>query len=160
MAKSRFLANVSHELRTPLNAIVGYNALALSGLYGEVTPELRGAHDRIRTAADHLLRVMNDVLDLSKIEVGRMEVDVRSLTLEHLLEGVISIVEPVAEAKDVRIDLVVSRDLPTVNTDPRHVRQILMNLATNAIKFTERGSITIVAKCGDGADEGRVLICV
>ncbi|MFL5611479.1 MAG: histidine kinase dimerization/phospho-acceptor domain-containing protein, partial [Gemmatimonadaceae bacterium] len=71
-AKSRFLANVSHELRTPLNAIVGYNALALSGLYGEVTPELRGAHDRIRTAAGHLLRVVNDVLDLSKIEVGRM----------------------------------------------------------------------------------------
>jgi signal transduction histidine kinase len=160
MAKSRFLANVSHELRTPLNAIVGYNALALSGLYGELSSEHRSAHDRIRTAADHLLRVVNDVLDLSKIEVGRMEVDVRTITLEPLLEGVISIVEPVAEAKDVRIDLVVSRDLPPVNTDPRHVRQILMNLATNAIKFTERGSITIVAKPGDGADAGRVLICV
>jgi signal transduction histidine kinase len=160
MAKSRFLANVSHELRTPLNAIVGYNALALSGLYGEVTPDHRNAHDRIRTAADHLLRVVNDVLDLSKIEVGRMEIDVRQVALEPLLEGVISIVEPVAEAKDVRIDLVVSRDLPTVNTDPRHVRQILMNLATNAIKFTERGSITIVAKCGEGADDGRVLVVV
>ena len=160
MAKSRFLANVSHELRTPLNAIVGYNALALSGLYGEVTADHRNAHDRIRQAADHLLRVVNDVLDLSKIEVGRMEVDVRQVTLEPLLEGVISIVEPVAEAKDVRIDLVVSRDLPRVNTDPRHVRQILMNLATNAIKFTERGSITIVAKRGEGADAGRVLIAV
>jgi signal transduction histidine kinase len=160
MAKSRFLANVSHELRTPLNAIVGYNALALSGLYGEVTADHRNAHDRIRQAADHLLRVVNDVLELSKIDVGRMEVDVRQVTLEPLLEGVISIVEPVAEAKDVRIDLVVSRDLPTVNTDPRHVRQILMNLATNAIKFTERGSITIVAKRGEGADAGRVLIAV
>ena len=160
MAKSRFLANVSHELRTPLNAIVGYNALALSGLYGDVTTEHRNAHDRIRRAADHLLRVVNDVLDLSKIEVGRMEVDVRTITVEPLLEGVISIVEPVAEAKGVRIDLVVSRDLPSVNTDPRHVRQILMNLATNAIKFTERGSITIAAKLGEDADAGRVLIAI
>jgi signal transduction histidine kinase len=149
MAKSRFLANVSHELRTPLNAIVGYNALALSGLYGEVTPELRGAHDRIRTAADHLLRVVNDVLDLSKIEVGRMEVDLQSVSLESLLEGVIAIVEPVAEAKGVRVDLVVARDLPAIVTDGRHVRQILMNLMTNAIKFTERGSVTIVAKVAD-----------
>jgi signal transduction histidine kinase len=149
MAKSRFLANVSHELRTPLNAIVGYNALALSGLYGEVTPELRGAHDRIRTAADHLLHVVNDVLDLSKIEVGRMEVDRRPIELEPMLEEVVAIVEPVAEAKGVRIDLVASRDLPTVTTDPRHLRQILSSLLTNAIKFTEQGSVTIVAKAGD-----------
>ena len=160
MAKSRFLANVSHELRTPLNAIVGYNSLALSGLYGEVTPEHRAAHDRIRTAADHLLRLVNDVLDLSKIEVGRMEVDLRPVALEPLLEGVVSVVEPVAEAKDVRIDLVLARDLPTVTTDARHVRQILLSLATNAIKFTERGSVTIVAKCGEGADAGRVLLAV
>ena len=160
MAKSRFLANVSHELRTPLNAIVGYNALALSGLYGEVTPELRGAHDRIRAAADHLLRVVNDVLDLSKIEVGRMEVDLRSLSLEPLLEDVVSIVEPVAEAKDVRIDLVVARDLADVTTDGRHLRQILMNLMTNAIKFTERGSVTVVARRGDGVDASSALIIV
>jgi signal transduction histidine kinase len=160
MAKSRFLANVSHELRTPLNAIVGYNALALSGLYGEVTPELRGAHDRIRAAADHLLRVVNDVLDLSKIEVGRMEVDVRVIALEPLLEGVVSVVEPIAEAKDVRIDLVVARELPPVVTDARHVRQILLSLATNAIKFTERGSVTIVAKCDDAAPSRSVSIAV
>jgi signal transduction histidine kinase len=160
MAKSRFLANVSHELRTPLNAIVGYNALALSGLYGDVTAELRGAHDRIRTAADHLLHVVNDVLDLSKIEVGRMEVDPRSVQLEPLLEGVIAIVEPVAEAKDVRLDLVVARNLPPIVTDPRHLRQIVINLMTNAIKFTERGSVTIVAKLGEGAKANSVVIAV
>jgi signal transduction histidine kinase len=160
MAKSRFLANVSHELRTPLNAIVGYNALALSGLYGEVPPELRSAHDRIRTAADHLLHVLNDVLDLSKIEVGRMEVDARDVALEPLLEGVLSIVEPVAEAKDVRLDLVVARNLPSLVTDPRHVRQILMNLLTNAIKFTERGSVTIVATRGEGARSEMVSLAI
>ncbi len=160
MAKSRFLANVSHELRTPLNAIVGYNALALSGLYGEVTPELRGAHDRIRTAADHLLRVLNDVLDLSKIEVGRMAVDAREVALEPLLEGVVSIVEPVTEAKNVRLDLVVARDLPSVVTDARRVRQILMNLVTNAIKFTERGSVTIAATRGEGARSNMIAIAI
>ena len=159
-AKSRFLANVSHELRTPLNAIVGYNALALSGLYGEVTPELRSAHDRIRTAADHLLRMVNDVLDLSKIEVGRMEVDVRPIVLEPLLEGIVSIVEPVAEAKGVRLDMVVARDLPEIMSDARHVRQILMNLMTNAIKFTERGSVTIVAKRANGPSANQVSIAI
>jgi signal transduction histidine kinase len=160
MAKSRFLANVSHELRTPLNAIVGYNALAISGLYGEVTPELRSAQDRIRTAADHLLRVLNDVLDLSKIEVGRMEVDAREVALEPLLAGVVSIVEPVAEAKNVRLDLVAARDLPALVTDARHVRQILMNLMTNAIKFTERGSVTIVATRGEGAKSNMIAIAI
>jgi signal transduction histidine kinase len=159
-AKSRFLANVSHELRTPLNAIVGYNALALSGLYGEVTAELRGAHDRIRAAADHLLRVVNDVLDLSKIEVGRMEVDLRPIAIEPLLDEVVSIVEPVAEAKGVRLDLVVARGLPQIVTDVRHVRQILMNLMTNAIKFTERGSVTIVAKQVAGPRGNRVSIAI
>ena len=160
MAKSRFLANVSHELRTPLNAIVGYNALALSGLFGEVTPELRSAHDRIRTAADHLLRVLNDVLDLSKIEVGRMEVDARDVALEPLLERVLSIVEPVAEAKNVRLDLVVARNLPSLVTDPRHVHQILMNLLTNAIKFTERGSVTIVAARGESPRADMVSLAI
>jgi len=160
MAKSRFLANVSHELRTPLNAIVGYNALALSGLYGEITNELRGAHDRIQTAAEHLLRVVNDVLDLSKIEVGRMEVEVRSVSLESLLEDVVAMVEPVAEAKNVRVDLVVARDIPAIATDPRHVKQILMNLATNAIKFTERGSVTIVAKPGAANDPACAVVVV
>ena len=101
---------------------------------------------------------MNDVLDLSKIEVGRMEVEVRQVSLEPLLEDVVALVEPVAEAKDVRIDLVVARDLPEIATDPRHVKQILMNLATNAIKFTERGSVTIVAKRGDTADPSRAVV--
>jgi signal transduction histidine kinase len=159
-AKSRFLANVSHELRTPLNAIVGYNALALSGLYGEVTPDLRGAHDRIRTAADHLIRVVNDVLDLSKIEVGRMAIDSRPVALEPLLEEVLAIVEPVAEAKDVRLDIVVARDIPTIVTDTRHVRQILMNLMTNAIKFTERGSVTVVAKLAEKDRANMVSIAI
>ncbi|MFL5574736.1 MAG: ATP-binding protein [Gemmatimonadaceae bacterium] len=145
-AKSRFLANVSHELRTPLNAIVGYNGLTLEGLYGDVTPPLRQAHERIRTAAEHLLGVVDDVLDLSKIEVGRMHVDEQTTDVAALLDSVVTVVEPIATAKGVRVDVVVGRDVPRIVTDPRHVRQILLNLASNAIKFTERGSVSLVAR--------------
>ena len=145
-AKSRFLANVSHELRTPLNAIVGYNALALDGMYGDVSQPLRVSHQRVQAAADHLLGLVNDVLDLSKIEVGRMDVEFETVDLATVLEGVAVVVEPAAEAKGLRVDVVISRELPTIETDPRHLRQILLNLTANAIKFTERGAVTIVAK--------------
>jgi signal transduction histidine kinase len=148
-AKSRFLANVSHELRTPLNAIVGYNALALDGMYGEVPAPLRGSHERIQAAADHLLGLVNDVLDLSKIEVGRMEIDVQPVNIDSVLDGVATVVEPAADAKGIRVDVVVARDLPQVITDPRHLRQILLNLVANAIKFTERGAVTLVARRAD-----------
>ena len=151
-AKSRFLANVSHELRTPLNAIVGYNSLALDGMYGEVPQPLRGSHERIGAAADHLLGLVNDVLDLSKIEVGRMEIDVQSVDLDAVLDGVATVVEPAADAKGIRIDVVVARDLPKIETDPRHLRQVLLNLAANAIKFTERGAVTLVARRADSGD--------
>ncbi|HEX8848052.1 MAG TPA: ATP-binding protein [Gemmatimonadaceae bacterium] len=147
-AKSRFLANVSHELRTPLNAIVGYNALALDGMYGEVPATLRGSHERIQAAADHLLGLVNDVLDLSKIEVGRMEREIEPVDLDSILDSVATVVEPAAEAKGLRVDMVATRNLPTIETDARHLRQILLNLTANAIKFTERGSVTVVARRG------------
>ncbi|HET9004067.1 MAG TPA: ATP-binding protein [Gemmatimonadaceae bacterium] len=145
-AKSRFLANVSHELRTPLNAIVGYNALALDGMYGDLPQPLRASHQRVQAAADHLLSLVNDVLDLSKIEVGRMDLEIEVVDLDSVLDGVATVVEPAAEAKGLRVDVVVARDLPKIETDPRHLRQILLNLVANAIKFTERGSVTVVAK--------------
>jgi signal transduction histidine kinase len=154
-AKSRFLANVSHELRTPLNAIVGYNSLARDGVYGELPSSLRGVHDRIAAAADHLLGLVNDVLDLSKIEVGRMAVDSQLVNVGALVDAVATVIEPMATAKRLHVDVVVARDIPDVQTDPGHVRQILLNLVANAVKFTERGTITIVARkqepdLGDG----------
>ena len=150
-AKSRFLANVSHELRTPLNAIVGYNALALDGMYGEVPQPLRASHKRVQAAADHLLGLVNDVLDLSKIEVGRMDVALEAVDLESVLDSVATVVEPAADAKGLRVDVVIPRELPKIETDPRHLRQILLNLIANAIKFTERGAVTIVAKTTDSS---------
>ena len=144
-AKSRFLANVSHELRTPLNAIVGFNSLALDGIYGPLPRPLGLAHERIRAAADHLLGLVDDVLDLSKIESGRLEIDAQEVDLGATLDGIGTVLDPIAEAKGVRLDLIVARDVPRIRTDPRHLRQILLNLATNAIKFTEHGAVTISA---------------
>jgi signal transduction histidine kinase len=159
-AKSRFLANVSHELRTPLNAIVGYNSLAIDGIYGALPGPLRGAHERIRAAAEHLLALVNDVLDLSKIEVGRMEVDLEVTDVAALLDSVVTVIEPIASAKGLHIDVVLGRDLPRITTDGRHVRQILLNLASNAIKFTERGSVTLVARRSEPGSAEAVLITV
>jgi signal transduction histidine kinase len=154
-AKSRFLANVSHELRTPLNAIVGYNSLARDGVYGELPAQLGGVHDRIAAAADHLIGLVNDVLDLSKIEVGRMAVEPQPVNIGALVDAVATVIEPMANAKRLHVDVVIARDVPEIQTDPSHLRQILLNLTSNAVKFTERGTITIVARrrppeVGDG----------
>jgi signal transduction histidine kinase len=158
-AKSRFLANVSHELRTPLNAIVGYNSLARDGVYGELPSSLRGVHNRIAAAADHLLGLVNDVLDLSKIEVGRMAVEPQPVNLGSVVDAVATVIEPMAGAKRLHVDVVVSRDLPDLHTDPGHIRQILLNLVANAVKFTERGTITIVARRQD-ADQGDGVVVI
>ena len=158
-AKSRFLANVSHELRTPLNAIVGYNSLARDGVYGDLAMPLRGVHDRIAAAADHLLGLVNDVLDLSKIEVGRMAVDSQRVNVGALVDAVATVIEPMASAKRLHVDVVVARDVPELHTDPGHVRQILLNLVANAVKFTERGTITIVARRQD-ADLGDGIVVI
>ena len=159
-AKSRFLANVSHELRTPLNAIVGYNSLAIDGIYGPLPAPLHGAHERIKAAAEHLLALVDDILDLSKIEVGRMEVDFETTDIGALLDSVVTVIEPIAAAKGLRIDVILGRDLPRVTTDHRHVRQILLNLASNAIKFTERGAVTLVARRAEGVSPEKVRITV
>ncbi len=159
-AKSRFLANVSHELRTPLNAIVGYNSLAIDGIYGTLPAPLHGAHERIRAAAEHLLALVNDVLDLSKIEVGRMEVDLETVDIGALLDTVVTVIEPIAAAKGLHVDVILGRALPRITTDARHVRQILLNLASNAIKFTERGSVTLIARRSDIPGDDSVCISV
>jgi signal transduction histidine kinase len=159
-AKSRFLANVSHELRTPLNAIVGYNSLARDGVYGELEGPLRSVHDRIAAAADHLIGLVNDVLDLSKIEVGRMAVERQQVNIGALVDAVATVIEPMANAKRLHVDVVVARDMPELHTDPGHVRQILLNLTANAVKFTERGTITMVARRQSREQGGDVEIVV
>jgi signal transduction histidine kinase len=159
-AKSRFLANVSHELRTPINAIVGYNALALEGMYGLLPAPLREAHERVRLASRHLLALVDDVLDLSRIEAGRMSLEPGPVDAGAVLASVAAVVEPTAAAKGVHIDVVLGRDLPRLITDARHLRQILLNLASNAVKFTEQGVITLVARRDPVDPTGRFLLAV
>ncbi len=144
-AKSNFLAVMSHELRTPLNAISGYVQLLEMGVHGPVTPEQLEALGRIDRSQRHLLRLINDVLNLSRIEAGRVSYAAEQFSLSEVLGSVLPMVEPQLEAKQLRIESAVSADLRTL-ADQDKVQQILLNLLTNAIKFTpEHGNIRIDA---------------
>jgi signal transduction histidine kinase len=149
--KSRFLANVSHELRTPLNAIIGFTRLVLRKTEGQI-PDLQKENlQKVLVSSEHLLNLINSLLDLSKIEAGRMDVFVESFTLNELIDTVVSTVEPML--KDGRVLLIkdISADIPALNTDREKLRQIILNLVSNAVKFTEEGKIKISAQKENGS---------
>lgn len=145
-AKSEFLANMSHEIRTPLTAILGFADILREDGEIEKAPANRiQCIDTIRLAGQHLLTVINDILDLSKIEAGKIEVEQVETTLPNLLGEVASILRPRALGKGVRLDVQLVTPIPrVVKTDPTRLRQILMNLAGNAVKFTEAGVVRIL----------------
>jgi PAS domain S-box-containing protein len=134
-ARSRFYANMSHELRTPINAILGYTSLLLDRIYGPLKEQQVTSIDRTHKAAEHLLELVNDILDLSKIEAGKMELQVESLHLPELLQDLFVTVAPVAEQHEVELSMEGRSEPFTVVSDARRVRQILLNLLSNAIKF-------------------------
>jgi signal transduction histidine kinase len=142
-AKSEFLANMSHELRTPMNAILGFTELLLDGLYGDVPHELREPLADIQTNGRHLLRLINDVLDLSKIEAGRMELSVHDYAPAEVLEAVRASLRSLAAEKGLEFAVRVERDLPMARGDAKRITQCLLNLAGNALKFTRQGRIEI-----------------
>lgn len=149
--KSQFLANVSHELRTPLNAIIGFTRLVLRKTEGQI-PALQTENlQKVLISSEHLLSLINSLLDLSKIEAGRMEVFVESFKLSELIDTVVSTVEPML--KDGRVHLIkeISSDIPPLNTDREKLRQIIINLLSNAAKFTEEGEIKISAHKENGS---------
>jgi len=148
--KSEFLANVSHELRTPMNAIIGYSKLMLDGLDGELNEQQETDLQRVTTAADNLLGLINGLLDLSKIEAGRMEINVEELDIAPLAEDVIQLVRPQADAKGITLSSSVEADAPPVLADRARIRQVLVNLMSNAVKFTDTGGVSIGASSGDG----------
>jgi len=148
--KSEFLANVSHELRTPMNAIIGYSKLMLDGLDGELNEQQETDLQRVTTAADNLLGLINGLLDLSKIEAGRMEITVEELALGPLAEEVIQLVRPQADAKGITLSCSVEADAPAVLADRARIRQVLVNLMSNAVKFTDAGGVRIAASSADG----------
>jgi signal transduction histidine kinase len=149
-AKSEFLASMSHELRTPLNAILGFIELILDDLYGEVPPALREPIADVQTNARHLLRLINDVLDLSKIEAGRMELALADYSVADVLETVRASLRSLAVEKG--LDFVVSAppDLPLAYGDGKRITQCLLNLAGNAIKFTKQGQVAIAVEVLQG----------
>jgi signal transduction histidine kinase len=139
-AKSEFLANMSHELRTPMNAILGFTEMLLDGLYGDVPADLREPLADIQANGRHLLRLINDVLDLSKIEAGRLELVVEAYAVVDVVR---SSLRALAAEKGLELQTSVPSDLPVARGDGRRITQCLLNLAGNAIKFTRRGRVEI-----------------
>ena len=142
-AKSEFLANVSHELRTPLNAIVGFGDLLRDGVYGELGPRQVAPVDRIAASAGHLRHLVDQVLDIAKMAAGRLEVHQESVDLRPFVFDVATEVEPLVSEKQLSISMTIPATLPRVRTDPAHLRQILLNLIGNAVKYTPSGSINV-----------------
>ncbi|TMJ54024.1 MAG: GAF domain-containing protein, partial [Alphaproteobacteria bacterium] len=149
--KSQFLANMSHELRTPLNAILGYSELMLDSIYGEPSDKMRTVLERLQNNGRHLLGLINDVLDLSKIEAGQLTLSLGDYSLRDVVHGVISAVEPLAAEKRLDFKAEVAPDLPAGHGDERRLSQVLLNLVGNAIKFTDKGEVAIRASLTNGA---------
>jgi signal transduction histidine kinase len=141
--KNDFLANVSHELRTPLNAIVGFVDLLREGVYGELSPRQVKPVERIEASANHLRHLVDQILDLAKMAAGRLDVHMESLDIRPFILDVASEVESLVNEKNLSLSLVMGSALPKIRTDPTHLRQILVNLLGNAIKYTNEGSIVV-----------------
>ncbi len=148
--KSQFLANMSHELRTPLNAIIGYTEMMADGLYGEVGEKAAGVLERVQNNGRHLLGLINDVLDLSKIEAGQLSLTVEPYSVADMVATVLSATESLARTKGIALGSAVAPGLPTGTGDARRLTQVLLNLVGNAIKFTDQGSVEVRgAQAGD-----------
>ena len=149
--KSQFLANMSHELRTPMNAILGYTELMADGAYGEPSEKMLGILKRLEANGKHLLGLINDVLDLSKIEAGQLVLELSDYSVQDIVQTVRSTLEPLAADKKLAFKLELTPELPAGHGDGRRLTQVLINLVGNAIKFTDAGEVAIKAEANNGA---------
>jgi len=149
--KSQFLANMSHELRTPLNAILGYTELMADGIYGELPEKTMAVLKRLESNGRHLLGLINDVLDLSKIEAGQLVLELSDYSLEDIAQTVRSTLEPLAADKKLAFKIEVAPKLPAGHGDGRRLAQVVINLVGNAIKFTDAGEVVIKATESNGS---------
>jgi GAF domain-containing protein len=149
--KSQFLANMSHELRTPLNAILGYTELMVDGTYGAPSERMLGVLKRVESNGRHLLGLINDVLDLSKIEAGQLTLSLGDYSLKDVVNTVYSAVEPLAAEKKLGFKIAMPPGLPPGRADERRLTQVLLNLVGNAIKFTDQGEVVIEASQSNGS---------
>jgi signal transduction histidine kinase len=170
--KSQFLANMSHELRTPLNAIIGYTEMMADGLYGDVPEKALGVLQRVQNNGRHLLGLVNDVLDLSKIEAGQLVLTMEEYSVPDMVGTVVAATESLARPKNLKLSSTLTAGLPLGTGDARRLTQVLLNIVGNAIKFTDQGGVEIrasrvgdrfelsVVDSGSGiapADQGRIF---
>jgi signal transduction histidine kinase len=149
--KSQFLANMSHELRTPLNAILGYTELMADGIYGQLPEKTLGVLKRLESNGRHLLGLINDVLDLSKIEAGQLVLELTDYSLEDIAQTVRSTLEPLAADKKLAFKVEMAPKLPPGHGDGRRLAQVVINLVGNAIKFTDAGEVVIMGRAANGS---------
>jgi signal transduction histidine kinase len=147
--KSEFLANMSHELRTPMNAILGFTELIRDGVYGEVSPKVTAMLERVQANGHHLLGLINDVLDLSKIEAGQLKLETADYALRDVVQTVQASTESLAAEKKLDLRVVLPDTLPPARGDERRLAQVLLNLVGNAIKFTEAGEVVVSVEIDD-----------
>ncbi|HEV2550856.1 MAG TPA: GAF domain-containing protein, partial [Stellaceae bacterium] len=148
--KSQFLANMSHELRTPLNAVLGYSEMMLDGLYGDMPEKAKGVLERVQSNGKHLLGLINDVLDLSKIEAGQLTLAIDDYSMSALVKQAVATTESLARTKGLALTAQIQDALPKGRGDERRLTQVLLNLIGNAVKFTDKGEVAITAEVADG----------
>lgn len=158
--KTAFLATMSHELRTPLNSIIGFTGIVLQGLAGPLTAQQQRQLGMVRSSAGHLLHLINDVLDLTRIESGQLELRCEVLDLPALLEQVLASVRPLAESKHLQLEQVIDSRIGWMHSDPRRLQQIVLNLVQNAIKFTDHGKVEVNVSLDAASDPPRLNIAV
>ena len=152
-AKSDFLARMSHELRTPLAAIIGYGELLVDEITGPINEEQRRQLQRIRSSANHLLSIIDEILTLARMEAGKERVDIQDVDVGELMDSVATMAEPLASAKGLAFKMDGASGDSDIRTDPMKLRQVLLNLLSNAVKYTENGEITVHTETRDGVVE-------
>ncbi len=156
--KSQFLANMSHELRTPLNSIIGFSRVILRGIDGPITDLQEKDLTAVHESGQHLLTMINDILDISKIESGKMEIAIEDVIIPDIIESVLTTASGLVKDKPVKLEKDIEANLPIARADSVRVRQILLNFLSNAAKFTEEGSITVKANAIDARTKIRISV--
>jgi signal transduction histidine kinase len=156
--KSRFLASVSHELRTPLNGIIGFTQLLHDGKMGAVNEGQRDCLSEVLTCSDHLLTVIGQLLDLAKIESGRMEFRYETVSIPRLVSETIDSLRPLAAAKSIAIERRLDSRMDTVEADPARLKQVLYNYLSNALKFTPEGGVIVISVTAEGRARYRIVV--